>query len=112
TNMAIEAGAKNGIIGFDETTREFLESRAQRTYTPVESDPDAEYEKTFEFDAAAVPITLAKPMSPDHTASIDEVAGTRLDQVYLSNPVVAAASAVAGEIIHPKEVMGRELVAV
>jgi 3-isopropylmalate/(R)-2-methylmalate dehydratase large subunit len=213
TNMAIEAGAKNGIIGFDEITREFLDERAQRAYTPVASDPDAEYEKTFEFDAAAVPITLAKPMSPDHTASIDEVAGTRLDQVfigsctnskigdlrraaavlkgrhvapwvrliitpssaqvareaeregligifmdagagwtvatcgaclgghmgvvgagevclstsnrnfpgrmgdptaqvYLSNPVVAAASAVAGEITHPKEVVGRALVAV
>jgi 3-isopropylmalate/(R)-2-methylmalate dehydratase large subunit len=85
TNMAIEAGAKNGIMPFDEITEEYLKDRAQRTYQPVASDPDAQYEQTFEFDAAAVPITLARPMSPDHAASIDEVAGTKLDQVFIGS---------------------------
>jgi 3-isopropylmalate/(R)-2-methylmalate dehydratase large subunit len=85
TNMAIEAGAKNGIMAYDEVTAEYLESRAKRPYTPVASDPDATYERVFEFDAAAVPITLAKPMSPDNTAPIDEVAGTRLDQVFIGS---------------------------
>src|SRR5216683_1752230 len=51
TNMAIEAGAKNGILEFDEITKEYLDGRAKRPYTPVFSDPDAEYEKVFEFDA-------------------------------------------------------------
>jgi 3-isopropylmalate/(R)-2-methylmalate dehydratase large subunit len=85
TNMAIEAGAKNGIMAYDEVTEEYLVSRAKRPYTPVASDPDATYEREFEFDAEAVPITLAKPMSPDNTAPIDEVAGTRLDQVFIGS---------------------------
>jgi 3-isopropylmalate/(R)-2-methylmalate dehydratase large subunit len=85
TNMAIEAGAKNGIMASDEVTEEYLRGRAQRPYQPVDSDPDATYERTFEIDAEKVPITLAKPMSPDNMASIDEVAGTRLDQVFIGS---------------------------
>jgi 3-isopropylmalate/(R)-2-methylmalate dehydratase large subunit len=85
TNMAIEAGAKNGIMAADEVTEEYLRGRAQRPYLPVESDPDAVYERTFEIDAEQVPITLAKPMSPDNIASIDEVVGTRLDQVFIGS---------------------------
>ncbi len=85
TNMAIEAGAKNGIMACDEVTEAYLAGRAQRPYQPVASDPDAAYERTFEIDAERVPITLAKPMSPDNTAPIDEVAGTRLDQVFIGS---------------------------
>jgi 3-isopropylmalate/(R)-2-methylmalate dehydratase large subunit len=211
TNMAIEAGAKNGIMEYDSVTEEYLRPRAKRPYTPVSSDPDAEYESVIEIDAEKVELTVAKPMAPDNTAPLREVAGTRVDQVfigsctnsritdlrkaaavlkgrrvapgvrlivtpsshevarmaeregligifmesgaawttatcgaclgghmgvvgegevclstsnrnfpgrmghpkalvYLSNPVVAAASAVAGEIIHPQEVVGREAV--
>ena len=85
TNMAIEAGAKNGIMAHDGVTEEYLRGLAARPYSPVSSDPDADYERVFEFDAEAVPITLAKPMSPDNTAPIDEVAGTRLDQVFIGS---------------------------
>jgi 3-isopropylmalate/(R)-2-methylmalate dehydratase large subunit len=85
TNMAIEAGAKNGIMACDEVTEEYLRGRAQRSYQPVASDPDAVYERTFEIDAEQVPITLAKPMSPDNTAPLDEVAGTRVDQVFIGS---------------------------
>ena len=85
TNMAIEAGAKNGIMAYDEVTEEYLRGRAQRAYTPVDSDPDASYERVLEVDAESVPITLAKPMSPDNAAPIDEVAGTRLDQVFIGS---------------------------
>ena len=85
TNMAIEAGAKNGIMACDEVTESYLQTRAQRQYAPVASDPDVDYEKVFEVDAETVPITLAKPMSPDNTAPIDEVAGTRLDQVFIGS---------------------------
>jgi 3-isopropylmalate/(R)-2-methylmalate dehydratase large subunit len=85
TNMAIEAGAKNGIMACDDVTEEYLRGRAQRSYEPVASDPDAVYERTLEIDAEQVPITLAKPMSPDNTAPIDEVAGTRLDQVFIGS---------------------------
>jgi len=85
TNMAIEAGAKNGIMAHDNVTEAYLRGRAARPYSPVQSDQDAAYERVFEFDAEAVPITLAKPMSPDNTAPIDEVAGTRLDQVFIGS---------------------------
>ncbi len=85
TNMAIEAGAKNGIMACDQITEEYLRGRAQRAYTPVASDPDAVYEKTFDFDAEKVGITLACPNSPDNMASIDQVAGTRLDQVFIGS---------------------------
>src|SRR2546425_5464693 len=85
TNMASEAGAKNGIMEFDEVTKEYLDSRAKRPYTPVSSDPDAEYEKVFEFDAEKVELGVAKPMSPDNYAPLSEVAGTRLDQVFIGS---------------------------
>jgi 3-isopropylmalate/(R)-2-methylmalate dehydratase large subunit len=85
TNMAIEAGAKNGIMACDRVTEEYLKGRAQRPWQPVASDPDANYERTFEVDASRVPITLARPMSPDNVAPIEEVAGTRLDQVFIGS---------------------------
>src|SRR5207245_10300325 len=62
TNMAIEAGAKNGILEFDEVTRECLEGRATRPYTPVPSDPDAEDEEVSDFAAAAAEPRLGAPM--------------------------------------------------
>jgi 3-isopropylmalate/(R)-2-methylmalate dehydratase large subunit len=85
TNMAIEAGAKNGVMEYDGVTEEYLRERAQRPYEPVASDPDAEYERVLEFDAAAVDVTLARPNSPDAVAVIGEVAGTRLDQVFIGS---------------------------
>jgi 3-isopropylmalate/(R)-2-methylmalate dehydratase large subunit len=85
TNMAIEAGAKNGILPYDEVTEEYVKPRAQRPYTPVAADADAEYERVFEFDAEQVPLTLALPMSPDHTAPLEQVAGTRVDQVFIGS---------------------------
>jgi 3-isopropylmalate/(R)-2-methylmalate dehydratase large subunit len=85
TNMAIEAGAKNGILPYDDITEEYVRPRAQRPYAPVAADPDAEYERVLEFDAAKVPLTLALPMSPDHTAPLAEVAGTRVDQVFIGS---------------------------
>ena len=48
----------------------------------VTSDPDAEYEKVFEFDVEKVELGVAKPMSPDNYAPLSEVAGTKLDQVF------------------------------
>src|SRR5216684_3905912 len=85
TNMAIEAGAKNGILEFDEVTKEYLDGRAKRPYTPVFSDPDAEYEKVFEFDAEKVELGVAKPMSPDNYSPLSDVEGTRLDQVFIGS---------------------------
>src|SRR5438034_251284 len=85
TNMAIEAGAKNGIMEFDDVTKQYLDGRAKRPYQPVSSDPDAEYEKVFEFDAEKVELGVAKPMSPDNYAPLSELAATKLDQVFIGS---------------------------
>src|SRR3982074_2702446 len=63
TNMAIEAGAKNGIMEFDEITKQYLDGRAKRSYTPVGSEHAADYEKVFEFDAEKVELGVARPTS-------------------------------------------------
>src|SRR5438477_8939407 len=108
TNMAIEAGAKNGIMEYDEVTEEFLRGRAKRAYTPVSSDPDAEYENVFEFDAETVELSVAKPMSPDAYAPLSEVAGTKLDQVFIGSctnsrigDLRRAAAVLKGRHVHP-----------
>ncbi|PYX84635.1 MAG: 3-isopropylmalate dehydratase large subunit [Acidobacteria bacterium] len=108
TNMAIEAGAKNGIIGFDQVTADYLKDRAKRTYSPVESDPDAEYEKVFEFDVSAVELSVAKPMSPDNWAPLSEVVGTKIDQVFIGSctnsrigDLRRAAAILKGRHVHP-----------
>jgi len=108
TNMAIEAGAKNGIMEYDEVTEEYLRGRAKRPYTPVSSDPDAEYEKVFEFDAASVELSVAKPMSPDAYAPLSEVAGVKLDQVFIGSctnsrigDLRRAAAVLKGRHVHP-----------
>ncbi len=84
TNMAIEAGAKNGILEFDEVTREYLEGRAKRPYTPVSSDADAEYEKVFEFDAAAV--RCPRLRAPDSTRCSSARAQTRASPTFGGRP--------------------------
>src|SRR4030088_3517586 len=108
TNMAIEAGAKNGIMEFDDVTKQYLDGRAKRPYTPVTSDPDAEYERVFEFDAAKVELSVAKPMSPDAYAPLSEVVGTQLDQVFLGScknsrigDLRRAAAVLKGRHVHP-----------
>ena len=109
TNMAIEAGAKNGIMEFDEVTKAFLDGRAQRAYTPVSSDKDAEYERVFEFDAEKVELSVAKPMSPDAYAPLSEVIGTKLDQVFIGSctnsrigDLRRAAAVLKGRKVHPR----------
>src|SRR5436305_1981992 len=76
---------QGGIMEHDEITEEYLRGRAKRSYSPVSSDPDAHYERVIEVDAEKVELTVAKPMSPDNTAPLREVAGTRLDQVFIGS---------------------------
>ena len=83
SNMAIEMGAKNGYIAPDDKTFRFLEGRAVRKYYPVYPDPDASYEKVLEFDASDLIPQVAKPHTVDNVAPVEEVAGTKIDQVLL-----------------------------
>jgi homoaconitate hydratase family protein len=83
SNMAVECGAKNGYIAPDEKTFRFLEGRAVRDYYPVYPDSDAEYEKELELDATQFGPQVAKPHTVDNVSPVEEVAGTKVDQLLL-----------------------------
>ncbi len=87
TNMAIEAGAKSGIIGFDETTKQYLDEhlKDKKDYTVYESDSEAEYEKTEEFDCSAIEPMVALPHLPSGGVPISECAGKEMDQAYIGS---------------------------
>ncbi|MDK9710696.1 3-isopropylmalate dehydratase large subunit [Acidaminobacter sp.] len=72
-NMAIEAGAKNGIFPVDERTKAYLENRGKRPSVIFEADQDAVYAQVIEIDLAAIRPTVSFPHSPDNTRTIDEI---------------------------------------
>lgn len=84
-NMAIEAGAKNGIFPVDEQTLRYLEGRVDRPYDAVEADPDAVYEQEVVIDLSALRPTVALPHLPSNTRTVDEVAGLPIQQVVIGS---------------------------
>ncbi|MEE3404564.1 MAG: aconitase/3-isopropylmalate dehydratase large subunit family protein, partial [Acutalibacteraceae bacterium] len=72
-NMAIEAGAKNGIFPVDEVTEEYCKGRFQRTPVVYAADEDAEYDETYTIDLAALRPTVAFPHLPENTRTVDEI---------------------------------------
>ncbi len=87
TNMAIEAGAKNGIIGFDGVTKAYLDSHLKdvKDYTVFESDPDAQYLATEEFDCSSLEPMVAMPHLPSNAVPIGECQGKAMDQAYIGS---------------------------
>lgn len=85
TNMAIEAGGKNGIIAPDEKTFEYVRARTNYPFQPLYSDPDARYHSEYVFDVSKLEPMVAKPHRPDNKAFVSEVAGTKLDQCYIGS---------------------------
>jgi 3-isopropylmalate/(R)-2-methylmalate dehydratase large subunit len=84
-NMAIEAGAKNGIFPVDDITREYMKGRVDRPYKEYAADPDAEYEKTYTIDLSKLRPTVAFPHLPENTKTIDEAKGVKIDQVVIGS---------------------------
>ena len=84
-NMAIEAGAKNGIFPVDEVTRAYLNGRSQRTPVYYEADPDAEYEKTIEIDLSALEPTVSYPHLPENTHLAKEGKDIKIDQIVIGS---------------------------
>ncbi|MGL5084769.1 MAG: 3-isopropylmalate dehydratase large subunit [Clostridium sp.] len=84
-NMAIEAGAKNGIFPVDEVTTEYLKEHATREWKVYEADEDAVYDKVYEIDLSTLRPTIAFPHLPDNTRTIDEAVGIELDQVVIGS---------------------------
>ncbi|MBN1436551.1 MAG: 3-isopropylmalate dehydratase large subunit [Sedimentisphaerales bacterium] len=87
TNMAIEAGGKNGIMPVDDITKQYLTEHLKHKteYTIYESDPDADYDRVEEFDCAALEPTVALPHLPSGGKPISEVAGMEMDQSYIGS---------------------------
>jgi len=87
TNMAIEAGAKNGIIGFDKITKQYLDEhlKGKKDYTIYESDKDAKYVSVEEFDCSAIEPMVALPHLPSNGVPISECAGKVMDQAYIGS---------------------------
>jgi 3-isopropylmalate/(R)-2-methylmalate dehydratase large subunit len=87
TNMAIEAGAKSGIIGFDDITKQYLDKhlRDKKEYTVFESDSDAEYVATEEFDCSKMEPMVAMPHLPSGGIPISQCEKIKLDQAYIGS---------------------------
>ena len=84
-NMAIEAGAKNGIFPVDEKTVAYMEGRCERKGVVYTADPDAEYEQTIDIDLSAIVPTVACPHLPENTRPAAELSHIRIDQVVIGS---------------------------
>ncbi len=84
-NMAIEAGAKNGIFPVDEKTIEYMKGRCERTPVIFEADPDAEYERTIDIDLSKIVPTVSCPHLPENTRPAKELGNIRIDQVVIGS---------------------------
>ena len=85
TNMTTEAGAKNGIVEPDQKVFDYIEKRGITKYEPVFDDDDAQYEKTFEYEASELEPLVAKPFSPDNVSVVRETTGVELDKSYIGS---------------------------
>ena len=108
-NMAIEAGAKNGIIAPDEKTLAYLQGRAKRPFKVQRSDPDANYVEVFDFNVRDIPLQVAFPHLPENSRGIDEATGIKIDQVVIGSctngrleDLRVAASILRGKQVHPE----------
>lgn len=108
SNMAIEAGAKNGIFPVDEVTEEYLAGRVQRSYEKISADEDAVYEKTINIDLSQIRPTVAFPHLPENTRTIDQVGDVEIHQVMIGSctngrlsDMAVAADIFKGKKVHP-----------
>ncbi len=84
-NMAIEAGAKNGIFPVDDVTLGYLRGRSEREPVIYTADPDAEYERVIDIDLASIKPTVACPHLPENTRPASELHDIRIDQVVIGS---------------------------
>ncbi len=84
-NMAIEAGAKNGIFIPDETTEKFIKSIAKRSYKYYKSDANASYSDIKEYDVSRIEPQVAFPSLPSNTKSINDVGHVKIDQSVIGS---------------------------
>ena len=108
SNMAIEAGAKNGIFPVDDVTRAYVAGRVSRPWTAVEADPDAEYTRTIELNLDEIDCTVAWPHLPENAHSARDGTDVAIDQVVIGSctngqidDMAAAAAVLKGHHLAP-----------
>jgi 3-isopropylmalate/(R)-2-methylmalate dehydratase large subunit len=108
SNMAIEVGAKAGLMRADEKTLAWYEGRGDRAPQPVDPDADAVYAEEITLDASAIGPQVAKPHAVDNVSPIEEVAGTPIAQGYIGTctngrleDLEIAARILRGRTVHP-----------
>lgn len=107
-NMAIEAGAKNGIFEVDEKTIEYVKEHSTKPHTVYKADEDAVYAKVYEIDLSTVKPTVAFPHLPENVRTIDNVGDVKIDQVVIGSctngrieDLRVAAKVLKGRKVHP-----------
>lgn len=107
-NMAVEAGAKNGIISPDDKTINYIESRTEKPYELFQSDDDAEYEMVYEFNVSDLEPQVSMPHLPSNTKNISEVNDISIDQIIIGSctngrisDMRKAATILKGKKVHP-----------
>ena len=108
-NMAIEAGAKTGLIPPDESTAEYIRQRGRRPGMMLQPDPDAAYAQTIEFDVSTFEPYVAVPYLPENVMPVSALTHLAIDQVVIGmctngnlEDLRAAASVLRGRKIHPR----------
>ena len=105
-NMAIEAGAKNGIFPVDDLTIEYMKEHSTKEYTKYEADEDALYDEEYTIDLSKLKPTVAFPHLPENTKTIDEVGDIKIDQVVIGSCTNGRISdmRIAAEIMKDKHI--------
>ena len=85
SNMAIEAGGKNGIFPVDDITIDYLKAHTKREYKIYEADEDACYDEEYTIDLSSLKSTVSFPHLPENTRTIDEVGDIDIDQVVIGS---------------------------
>ena len=108
SNMAIEVGAKAGLMEADEKTFDWLEKYSQKSCRPVRSDDDAVYSQIKVYDASKIVPMVAKPHTVDNTATVEEVSDVKINQGYIGTctngrleDLRIAASILKNRKVHP-----------
>jgi 3-isopropylmalate/(R)-2-methylmalate dehydratase large subunit len=84
-NMAIEAGAKNGIFAVDEVTLDYIKDKVTKEYKVFEADPDAEYDAVYDIDLSQIKPTVAFPHLPENAKTFDQIGDVEIDQVVIGS---------------------------
>ncbi len=106
SNMAIEAGAMNGIIAADKVTESYLQNINKTPIDIIQSDNDAKYHSVYNYDVQKIEPLVAKPHSPDNRDKVSNVQGERLTKCYIGsctggkiNDFMAAAKILLGKVV-------------